>query len=447
MLRSTTLRFALLVFALQLVGAGAMVAMVRHLTRSEIAAQAEDAASDLRDELSGMWSTGGQAAVRAAVDRRLNTDRLPQSVILLTDPHGRFVAGNIADWPPNVPAPGVATIEIFRIGHSQPERMRVMATCLPDGSRMLAGHVVESELRVALAMEEAMAVGMAAAIVLAALAAWAAARMIEARLEGTVATAHAVAGGDLSRRVQRNGGDDAFDSLAQAVNAMLDRIALLMTELKVATDGLAHDLRSPLTRLRATLDRAMAECRDENARIAVARALDEGDRLLAMLDTALRISRAEAGLGRDAFVQTDLAEMIRDVADMFEPLAEDRGMTIRAEGPETLVATVHRELLGQAVANLIDNALKYGAGLITVRAEPGPVLTVADDGPGIPPERREEALKRFGRLDAARTESGAGLGLSLASAVAHLHGGSLALEDNAPGLLVRLTLTPDIPSA
>ncbi|MEK9210476.1 sensor histidine kinase [Sphingomonas sp. 2378] len=440
MLRSTTLRFALLVFALQLVGAGAMVAMVRHLTRSEIAAQAEDAASDLRDELSGMWATGGQAAVRAAVDRRLNTDRLPQSVILLTDPRGRFVAGNIADWPPNVPAPGVATIEIFRIGHSQPERMRVMATRLPDGSRMLAGHVVESELRVALAMEEAMAVGMAAAIVLAALAAWAAARMIEARLEGTVATAHAVAGGDLSRRVQRNGGDDAFDSLAQAVNAMLDRIALLMTELKVATDGLAHDLRSPLTRLRATLDRAMAECRDENARIAVARALDEGDRLLAMLDTALRISRAEAGLGRDAFVQTDLAEMIRDVADMFEPLAEDRGMTIRAEGPETLVATVHRELLGQAVANLIDNALKYGAGLITVRVEPGPVLTVADDGPGIPPERCEEALKRFGRLDAARTESGAGLGLSLASAVAHLHGGSLALEDNTPGLVVRMTL-------
>ncbi|WP_267435590.1 ATP-binding protein [Sphingomonas sp. GM_Shp_1] len=440
MLRSTTLRFALLVFALQLVGAGAMVAMVRHLTRSEIAAQAEDAASDLRDELSGMWATGGSAAVRAAVDRRLNTDRLPQSVILLTDPRGRFVAGNIADWPPNVPAPGVATIEIFRIGHSQPERMRVMATRLPDGSRMLAGHVVESELRVALAMEEAMAVGMAAAIVLAALAAWAAARMIEARLEGTVATAHAVAGGDLSRRVQRNGGDDAFDSLAQAVNAMLDRIALLMTELKVATDGLAHDLRSPLTRLRATLDRAMAECRDENARIAVARALDEGDRLLAMLDTALRISRAEAGLGRDAFVQTDLAEMIRDVADMFEPLAEDRGMTIRAEGAETLVGTVHRELLGQAVANLIDNALKYGAGLITVRVEPGPVLTVADDGPGIPPERREEALKRFGRLDAARTESGAGLGLSLASAVAHLHGGSLALEDNAPGLMVRMTL-------
>ncbi len=440
MLRSTTLRFALLVFALQLVGAGAMVAMVRHLTRSEIAAQAEDAASDLRDELSGMWATGGQAAVRAAVNRRLNTDRLPQSVILLTDPRGRFVAGNIADWPPNVPAPGVATIEIFRIGHSQPERMRVMATRLPDGSRMLAGHVVESELRVALAMEEAMAVGMAAAIVLAALAAWAAARMIEARLEGTVATAHAVAGGDLSRRVQRNGGDDAFDSLAQAVNAMLDRIALLMTELKVATDGLAHDLRSPLTRLRATLDRAMAECRDENARIAVARALDEGDRLLAMLDTALRISRAEAGLGRDAFIRTDLAEMIRDVADMFEPLAEDRGMTIRAEGPETLVATVHRELLGQAVANLIDNALKYGAGLITVRVEPGPVLTVADDGPGIPPERREEALKRFGRLDAARTESGAGLGLSLASAVAHLHGGSLALKDNAPGLMVRMTL-------
>ncbi|WP_428968496.1 sensor histidine kinase [Sphingomonas sp. Xoc002] len=414
--------------------------MVRHLTRSEITAQAEDAASDLRDELAGMWLSGGQKAVRAAVDRRLTTDRLPLSVILLTDAQGRFVAGNIAEWPPNVPAPGAATIEIFRIGHSLPERMRVMATRLPDGSRMLAGHVVESELRVALAMEEAMAVGMAAAIVLAALAAWIAARMIERRLEDTVATAHAVAAGDLSRRVAPNGGDDAFDALALAVNAMLDRIALLMTELKVATDGLAHDLRSPLTRLRATLDRALAESRDENARVAVGRALEEGDRLLAMLDTALRISRAEAGLGRDAFVEADLGAMIRDVADMFEPLAEDRGMTIRAEGPETLVARVHRELLGQAIANLIDNALKYGAGEVVVRVEPGPVLIVADDGPGIPEDRRDEALKRFGRLDAARTESGAGLGLSLASAVAHLHGGTVTLEDNAPGLRVRLTL-------
>ncbi|MGW8136692.1 sensor histidine kinase [Sphingomonas zeae] len=417
-----------------------MVATVRHLTRGEIAARAEDAASDLRDELAGMWLSGGQAAVRAAVDRRLTTDRLPLSVILLTDAHGRFVAGNIAEWPPNVPAPGAATIEIFRIGHSQPERMRVMATRLPDGSRMLAGHVVESELRVALAMEEAMAVGMAAAIVLAALAAWIAARMIERRLEDTVSTAHAVAAGDLSRRVAPKGGDDAFEALAQAVNAMLDRIALLMTELKVATDGLAHDLRSPLTRLRSTLDRALTVSHDENARVAVGRALEESDRLLAMLDTALRISRAEAGLGRDAFVEADLAAMVRDVADMFEPLAEDRGMTIRAEAPETLLACVHRELLGQAIANLIDNALKYGAGEIVVQVEPGPVLLVTDDGPGIAAERREEALKRFGRLDAARTESGAGLGLSLASAVAHLHGGTVSLEDNAPGLRVRLTL-------
>ncbi|WP_343525691.1 HAMP domain-containing sensor histidine kinase [Sphingomonas sp.] len=417
-----------------------MVATVRHLTRGEITAQSEDAARDLRDELVGAWRVGGAAAVRVAVDRRMTTDRMPLSVMLLTDARGRFVTGNIADWPPNVSAPDAATIEIFRIGHAMPERMRVLATRLPDGSRLLAGHVIESELRVALAMEEAMAVGMAAAIILAALAAWIAARMIEQRLEDTVATAHAVAGGDLHRRVVAKGGDDAFDALALAVNAMLDRIALLMTELKIATDGLAHDLRSPLTRLRATLERAMAETQDEGARASVGRALEEGDRLLAMLDTALRISRAEAGLGRDAFVEADLAAMARDVADMFEPLAEDRGMSIRAEAPETLIATVHRELLGQALANLVDNALKYGAGQVLVRVEPGPVVTVADDGPGIPVDRREEALKRFGRLDASRTGSGAGLGLSLASAVAHLHGGTLTLGDHGPGLVVEMRL-------
>jgi len=288
-----------------------------------------------------------------------------------------------------------------------------------------------------------MAVAMAMAVALAGLGAWLAARMIEARLGRTVATAEAVAAGDLARRVALDGSQDAFEALAVSVNAMLDRIAALMTELKVATDGLAHDLRSPLTRLRATLERALAASQDEGARVAVLRALDEGDRLLAMLDTALRITRAEAGLGREAFVEIDLATMIRDLVEMFEPLAEDRGMTVSATVPATLPIVAHREILGQALANLVDNALKYGDGQVEVtatRVAGGVAISVVDDGPGIPADRRPEAMKRFGRLDAARSESGAGLGLTLAAAVAHLHDGTLTLEDNRPGLIARLTL-------
>jgi len=281
------------------------------------------------------------------------------------------------------------------------------------------------------------------AVALAGLGAGLAARMIEARLGRTVATAEAVAAGDLARRVALDGSQDAFEALAVSVNAMLDRIAALMTELKVATDGLAHDLRSPLTRLRATLERALAASQDEGARVAVLRALDEGDRLLAMLDTALRITRAEAGLGREAFVEIDLATMIRDLVEMFEPLAEDRGMTVSATVPATLPIVAHREILGQALANLVDNALKYGDGQVEVtatRIAGGVAISVVDDGPGIPADRRPEAMKRFGRLDAARSESGAGLGLTLAAAVAHLHDGTLTLEDNRPGLIARLTL-------
>jgi signal transduction histidine kinase len=162
-----------------------------------------------------------------------------------------------------------------------------------------------------------------------------------------------------------------------------------------------------------------------------------------MLDTALRITRAEAGLGREAFVEIDLATMIRDLVEMFEPLAEDRGMTVSATVPATLPIVAHREILGQALANLVDNALKYGDGQVEVtatRVAGGVAISVVDDGPGIPADRRPEAMKRFGRLDAARSESGAGLGLTLAAAVAHLHDGTLTLEDNRPGLIARLTL-------
>lgn len=427
-----------------MIGAATTIATIRFLTQAQIAEDAQIIAEKLRRQISAQYARGGPAAVRRAIDVRMATVGVPQGVVLLTDAAGRRIAGNVADWPPTVSlAHDHETIEIFRIGHDTPERMRVVASRLPDGERLLTGHVIERELRFARVMEDAMAVAMAMAVALAGLGAGLAARMIEARLGRTVATAEAVAAGDLARRVALDGSQDAFEALAVSVNAMLDRIAALMTELKVATDGLAHDLRSPLTRLRATLERALAASQDEGARVAVLRALDEGDRLLAMLDTALRITRAEAGLGREAFVEIDLATMIRDLVEMFEPLAEDRGMTVSATVPATLPIVAHREILGQALANLVDNALKYGDGQVEVtatRVAGGVAISVVDDGPGIPADRRPEAMKRFGRLDAARSESGAGLGLTLAAAVAHLHDGTLTLEDNRPGLIARLTL-------
>ncbi len=442
--RSATVRIAALVFALQLAGAATTLVTVRQITRSQITAAAEDMARGVRGDLMTAYRAGGTDALRGAVTQRVQRRQPPQTVLILTDAAGRYLAGNIADWPPTAdPGRGATTIELFRIDREVPERMRVLTTTLPGGERLLTGHVIESELRFARAMEEAMAVAMAVALVLAGLAGWIAARIIDARVGRTVTTAQAVAAGDLGRRVESDGGDDAFEALGRAVNAMLDRIALLVGELKVATDGLAHDLRSPLTRLRATLERALAAADTEASRTAIVRAMDEGDRLLSMLDTALRITRAEAGLGREAFAETDIAALLHGLAEMFEPLAEDRDMTMSVGVPPDLHAPANREMLGQALANIVDNALKYGRGQIALSAAVAGdliAITVTDRGPGIPHDRRDDALKRFGRLDTARGETGAGLGLSLVAAVAHLHGGTLTLSDARPGLAVTFTL-------
>lgn len=443
-LRSTTFRFATLVFLLQLAGAGLLLVTVHELTRSQIADEAQSDAEELRDQLLPAYRTAGFATLVRAVAAKAAPGRLPGGVLLVVGRDGKYAAGNLAEWPPSLP-PGAAqvTTELYRLGREESEQMRLIETPLRGGGRLLTGHVIENELRFAVVLEEAMLSALALAVALAAFAAWSSARLIQRKLEATVGTAQAVAQGQLDQRVPVDDGGDAFDALGRTINIMLDRIAALMGELKIATDGLAHDLRSPLTRLRATLERALARSENDDARASVARAIDEGDRLLTMLDTALRITRAEAGLGRDSFVQTDIAAMVEDMVEMYGPVAEDNGFTMEAEAPAGLRGFVHRELLGQALANLIDNAMKYGAGHIRVAARDDGgklAISVADDGPGIPAEQRPEALRRFGRLDAARSINGAGLGLSLAAAVARLHGGGLDLGDNAPGLCVVLTL-------
>ncbi|WP_235515608.1 sensor histidine kinase [Sphingomonas sp. Leaf10] len=416
---------------------------VRAITENRLTASATDEAQHLRATLLDAWAARGVEGLRAAAEKRLDRSDRPLSVVLVTARDGTPLAGNVGAWPPNVDPGPPATIELFRVRRDRPESMRVIGTVLPDGTRLLTGHVIEGERAFVGAMEMAMIAAMVVALSLAALAGWVAARIIARRLWRTVDTVAAVTAGELDRRVVLLGGRDAFEDLGRSVNAMLDRIEMLVGELKMATDALAHDLRSPLTRLRATLERALAAADSEEGRVAVLRAMEEGERLLGMLDTALRITRAEAGIGRDAFTPTDLAELTADIADLFEPLAEDRGLAISVTPSDPLMVAIHREMVGQAVSNLIDNALKYGAGTIGVSVmadSDTATIIVRDDGPGIPADRRAEALQRFGRLDPSRHESGAGLGLSLVAAVARLHGGTLELGDNAPGLIARLTI-------
>jgi signal transduction histidine kinase len=235
------------------------------------------------------------------------------------------------------------------------------------------------------------------------------------------------------------GGRDAIDRLAIRLNAMLDRIEQLVGELRAVTDSLAHDLRSPLARLRARAEQAsLAE--DEGAReAALGGLLGEADAMMRMLTTLLEIGRS-AAMGRDRFVVVEPGAVLAGLAELYAPAVEEARMTLALDiAPDLPSLPVHRELLSQALANLIDNGLRHaaagGALALSVAWEGQEVrFTVADHGPGIAPADREEAVRRFGRLDRARSLPGAGLGLSLVEAVARLHGGRLDLADNAPGL-------------
>lgn len=442
--RSTTFRFAALVFLLQIAAAATLLAAIRTVVLRQVSAGAAEAGEVLRQDLLAVRAAGGDAELARAIALRTTRVVTPGSVMLLADARGRRIAGNLAAFPPNVAADRKPVqVELYRITHDAPEAMLLRATALPGGNRLLTGSVVEGERRAVRLLEAATLFALSLAIAFAALAAWLAARMIVVRLEATVATLDAVRDGDLSRRVPADRSGDAFAALAQSVNAMLGRVDGLVAELTIATDGLAHDLKSPLTRLRSALERAAAAVTEPAAQDAVDRALAEGERLLAMVETALRITRAEAGIGKESFTPVDLAVELEEIAEIYGPVAEDAGRAIRVAiaGPATL--PLHRELLGQALGNLVDNALKYGAGTITLALDVGgdtATVSVADEGTGIAPADRDAALRRFGRLDTARGGTGAGLGLSLVAAVARLHGGTVRLGDAAPGLVVAIDL-------
>jgi signal transduction histidine kinase len=250
--------------------------------------------------------------------------------------------------------------------------------------------------------------------------------------------------GNLSERIPLTKRNDEFDVLATSLNAMLDRIESLMQGLKEVTDNVAHDLKTPLTRLRNRAESALRESQPGEAqRAALETTIAESDKLIKTFNALLMIARAEAGAPSGAFADIDLSTVAEDVADLYGPVAEEQGITLDTRIEPGVTLRANRELIGQALVNLIDNALKYyepqegktGRIVIGTRSQKGRVLIeVSDNGPGIPAEDRSRVVERFVRLEKSRTEPGSGLGLSLVAAVARLHHGELRIEDNAPGV-------------
>jgi signal transduction histidine kinase len=275
------------------------------------------------------------------------------------------------------------------------------------------------------------------------------------RIDDINISAQGIMAGDLTRRLPVSGSGDELDRLAEGLNEMLGRISELMTGLQEVSDNIAHDLRTPLTRLRNHAEAALAFGGDAAAyRQALEKTIEESDQLIRVFNALLLIARAEAGGDLGPLQPLDIGEAARSVGELYEPIAEEEGLVLTVRAEDGLKVRGNRELIGQAIANLVDNALKYGSPNKDAEdpgAKPDVVITaertgrsvslmVADRGPGIAPADRARVLDRFVRLEGSRSRPGSGLGLSLAAAVARMHGGTVDLEDNQPGLRVRLTL-------
>jgi signal transduction histidine kinase len=443
---STTARFVLLYLALSLVGALPVLWVVYHQADRISHAHFEQQIANRKANLLLAYRTGGIPAVARGIRDRMASGAASQAAHLLVDSAGRKIAGNLATWPPTLRVPTDWTeMRLFRDGHEQAELFALSATQLGPGHRLLTGTVIDDRTR----MREALLFALLGALVLAIPIGLAGSmvllRFMNRRVVAIGDVAARIAAGDLSRRVETGGTQDPFDRLGDSLNAMLARTEALVEELRLVTDALAHDLRSPLTRIRASVEKAVEQPTEKTQRQAIDAISHDIDGMLRMLAGTLEISRAEAGMGRENFSGFDLGALTRDLCEMYHPLAEESGVSVAVEEPREISFFGNRELIGQAVSNLVDNALKYAASGRNIRigldeSDSSIRIWVADRGPGIPANRREEALRKYRRLDEARATDGSGLGLALVSAVARLHGGELVLEDNSPGLRAVLIL-------
>jgi signal transduction histidine kinase len=374
-------------------------------------------------------------------------------IYLLTDALGEPLIGNISQLPATLgPKSGFAETNYQGLGGVVPRRALARVYALPNGFRLLVGHDLGDRARIGAVMVRTLALSLVLFAALAALGALFVARRVLRRIDAINVSARALMAGDMTERLPVSGSGDELDRLAVGLNEMLARIGELLAGLREVSDNIAHDLRTPLTRLRNHAEEALRLDGDPEAyRAALTRTIEESDNLIKVFDALLMIARAEAGADPSSFTRVDLSEVVASVAELYEPLAEEKGFALRVDCEPGLALQGRRELIGQALANLIDNALKYGASppgsgfanQIELRARregAEVVIEVGDRGPGVAREDRERVFDRFVRLESARSRPGSGLGLSLAAAVARLHGGAVRLEDNYPGLKVRLSL-------
>ncbi len=414
--------------------------------------------STINAEITGLaeqFNQRGLIGLVQAIERRAGTAGASRGLYILADESFEPIAGNLSRWPDEPPdSEGWIT---FRLEYpddtgSSTNFGRARIFDLGPRFHLLVGHDIEERSRIAASIRGTLIWGVVIAIGVSLVGGILMSRSLLKQIDSINETSREIMAGDLSRRIPIGNRGDEIDEVAGNLNAMLDQIERLLAGMSEISDNIAHDLRTPISRLRTGLESALIGYADpEDYRDAIRSAIEEADNTLKTFNALLNIAQAEAGATQAQFEPLELQALLQDVGELYEPLAEEQGIQLKQDLTSDIVLKGDRNLLFQAVANLTDNALKFATAdscvTLTLRHETASgagsknaEIIVTDQGPGIPEADRERVLERFHRLEASRSTPGNGLGLSLVSAVAKLHGGALRLEDNAPGLRAVLSL-------
>jgi len=454
--RATIFRIVLVYLCLLGVTVGGLVGIVYWSTASLIEQQTDQTITAEIRGLAEQYDQDGLARLVAIIAERSGSQGDPQNVYVVANPAAVVLAGNLGVWPDQNPGEdGWVEVSLERLGEAGRSRhiVRGRAFRLAGGYRLFVGRDTVGLVNFRDIVLDALTWALAPAILFGVLGGGLIARYSLRRVDTVRATSEEIVAGDLTRRVPVNGSGDEFDRLAVTINSMLDRIETLMTGMRTVTDSLAHDLRSPLTRAKSGIDTALRGTDDvEHYRRSLEHTNAELDHILRTFDSLLRIAQVEADANRLALEPLDLSTLVMELAEMFRPIAEDEGISLTSNIDAGIVVAGHRQLLGQAVTNLLENAIKFtpvggSIGVVLKVTENGAMLTLSDTGPGIPAEQRERVLQRFVRLDESRNQPGSGLGLSLVAAVARLHDAALMLSDSHPGLRVVLAFPQHVGNA
>jgi signal transduction histidine kinase len=456
---TTAFRLAASTVAVFLVIAAALIGFLFWQTNQVLTDQVLTTLAAEADALRAEAASGSPSSLIEAVAARSRPEG--PGLYYLTDASGRKLAGNLSRIPPEVTADRDGAVFRYRPNLLASNRERIgvaLSLTLPRGERLIIGRDVEDQRAFADNIKRLFMISFGILTLAGLITGYFVSRSVLKRIDTMNSATRQIMAGDLTRRVPLEGSGDELDELATNLNAMLERIEQLMNGMREVSENIAHDLKTPLNRLRNRTEAALRDPRGAPAyREGLERTIEEADDLIKTFNALLLIARLEAGALDQTTAILDCGTLVRDVAELYTPVAEEAGLDFTVDIPDGHLIRANPQLISQAVANLIDNAIKYtrAAGRshptpsVAVALTPTPTdisVTVADRGPGIAPADRERALKRFVRLDASRSAPGTGLGLSLVAAVARIHGGSIVLSDNEPGLKVSLIL-PRAPAA